>query len=143
MEGSGSGNANYFVIESDKNVNDGEFVKALYIGMEDLNAHFGANVFATKFIGDLEGTAKKATQDSEGQQINKTYMKGLSISGKTITYTKGDGTTGTITLPNDLNRSTAVNANDTNYTTLMARGESLNGSDTTPAVNGAIAWTFK
>ena len=43
------------------------------------------------------GTATKATQDSAGQQINTTYIKGLSVSGKTITYTKGDGTTGTIT----------------------------------------------
>ena len=42
-------------------------------------------------------TATKATQDSAGQQINTTYIKGLSVSGKTITYTKGDGTTGTIT----------------------------------------------
>ena len=42
-------------------------------------------------------TATKATQDSAGQQINTTYIKGLSVNGKTITYTKGDGTTGTIT----------------------------------------------
>lgn len=42
-------------------------------------------------------TATKATQDSAGQQINTTYIKGLSVSGKVITYTKGDGTTGTIT----------------------------------------------
>lgn len=42
-------------------------------------------------------TATKATQDSAGQQINKTYIKELSISGKTITYTKGDKTTGTLT----------------------------------------------
>ena len=55
---------------------------------------------ATKFTGALNGnanTATKATQDSAGQQINTTYIKGLSVSGKTITYTKGDGTTGTIT----------------------------------------------
>ena len=44
-------------------------------------------------------TATKATQDSAGQQINTTYLKGLSISGQTITYTKGNGTTGTITVP--------------------------------------------
>ena len=43
------------------------------------------------------GSATKATQDSAGQQINKTYIKGLSVSGKTITYTKGDDTTGSIT----------------------------------------------
>lgn len=42
-------------------------------------------------------TATKATQDSAGQQINTTYIKSLSVSGKVITYAKGDGTTGTIT----------------------------------------------
>lgn len=42
-----------------------------------------------------------------------------------------------------LNRQTAVNAADTNYTTLMARGMSLNSVETTPAVNGAIAWQYK
>lgn len=42
-------------------------------------------------------SATKATQDSAGQQINTTYIKGLSVNGRTITYTKGDGSTGTIT----------------------------------------------
>lgn len=42
-------------------------------------------------------SATKATKDSADQQINTTYIKGLSVSGKTITYTKGDNTTGTIT----------------------------------------------
>ena len=42
-------------------------------------------------------SASKAASDSAGQQINTTYIKGLSVSGKVITYTKGDGTTGTIT----------------------------------------------
>ena len=42
-----------------------------------------------------------------------------------------------------LNRQTAVNAADTNYTTLMARGMSLNSAETTPAVNGAIAWQYE
>ena len=41
--------------------------------------------------------ATKATQDSAGQQINTTYIKGLSVNGRVITYTKGNGTTGTIT----------------------------------------------
>ena len=49
------------------------------------------------FIGNLTGTASKATGDSAGQQITTTYIKGLSVSGKTITYTKGDNSTGTIT----------------------------------------------
>lgn len=44
---------------------------------------------------------------------------------------------------NRLNRTTAVNAADTNYTTCMARGTSLHTADTNPSVNGAIAWTYK
>ena len=48
-----------------------------------------------------------------------------------------------LALMSDLNRTTAVNAADTNYTTLMARGTSLNSAETTPAVNGAIAWTYE
>ena len=54
------------------------------------------NTIAANITGNA-GTATKATQDSAGQQINTTYIKALSISGKTITYTKGNGTTGTIT----------------------------------------------
>lgn len=42
-------------------------------------------------------SATKATQDSAGNNINTTYVKNLSVSGRTITFTKGDGTTGTIT----------------------------------------------
>ena len=55
---------------------------------------------ATKFKGALVGnadTATKATKDSAGNQINTTYIKSLSVSGRTITYTKGNGSTGTIT----------------------------------------------
>ena len=43
-------------------------------------------------------TATKATQDSAGQQINSTYIKGLSVSGATLTITKGNGTTSTATI---------------------------------------------
>jgi hypothetical protein len=54
-----------------------------------------------------------------------------------------DGTiTNVILNQGSINRSTAVNVADTNYTTLMARGESLNSADTTPTVNGAICWTY-
>ena len=40
------------------------------------------------------------------------------------------------------NRTTAVNEADTDYTTPMARGESLHATATTPSVNGAIAWQY-
>ena len=48
-------------------------------------------------------SATKATSDASGNNIANTYatkasaITGLSVSGKTITYTKGNGTTGTIT----------------------------------------------
>lgn len=42
-----------------------------------------------------------------------------------------------------LNRTNSVHLANTNYTTLMARGTSLHAADTTPAVNGAICWTYK
>lgn len=45
-------------------------------------------------------------------------------------------------LPTILGRKYPVNKADTNYTTLMARGESLNAAEVTPAVNGAIAWVY-
>ena len=69
-------------------------------------------------------SATKATQDSAGQQINTTYIKGLSVNGKTITYTKGDGSTGTIT--------TQDTNTDTNTTYTLSKSGStitLTGSD--------------
>ena len=41
------------------------------------------------------GSATKATNDAKNQAITS-YIRGLSVSGQTITFTKGDGTTGTI-----------------------------------------------
>lgn len=67
------------------------------------------------FIGNLTGTANaatKATNDSAGQNINTTYIKGLSVNGRTITYTKGNGTNATITTQDQLvlqNSTTTAN----------------------------------
>ena len=41
--------------------------------------------------------ATKATQDSSGQIINTTYVKSVAASGRTVTVTKGNGTTSTFT----------------------------------------------
>lgn len=41
--------------------------------------------------------AAKATQDSSGQTINTTYVKSVTASGRTVTVTKGNGTTSTFT----------------------------------------------
>jgi hypothetical protein len=42
-------------------------------------------------------SATKATQDSSGQTITSTYIKSASVSGTTVTFTRGNGTTFTIT----------------------------------------------
>lgn len=57
----------------------------------------GAATTALACTGNA-ATATKATQDSAGQKIDTTYIKGLSASSGSITYTKGDNTTGTITI---------------------------------------------
>ena len=78
----------------------------------------GYNITATKFIGNLQGKANsaanadlatKANQDSQGQAINTTYVKGVTASNSTITVTKGNGTTSTATINNVANATNAAN----------------------------------
>ena len=52
----------------------------------------------------------------------------------------GAATTGDIHTA--LNRTNAVNVANSNYTTYMARGEALFSTETTPTVNGCIAWVY-
>lgn len=73
-------------------------------------------------------SSTKATQDSAGQQINTTYIKGLSVNGKTITYTRGDNTTGTITTQDT----------DSHYTTGLKVCASATGTANAAATNGNV-----
>lgn len=77
-------------------------------------------------------SATKATQDSTGQQINTTYIKSLSVNGRTITYTKGNGTTGTITTQDTNTTYSKLSqfTNDSGYITdghNFSRGVTVNG----------------
>ena len=93
--------------------------------------------------GSLNGnasTATKATQDSAGQQINTTYIKGLSVSGKTITYTKGDGTTGTITTQDTNTTYSTGTASTSGLTKLYTgTGTATDGTMTQSAINSALS----
>ena len=84
-----------------------------------ITANHSTGVITAKgFKGSLTGnasTATKATQDSAGQQINTTYIKDLSVSGKVVTFTKGDGSTGTIT------------TQDTTYTNMVGATSNVAG----------------
>lgn len=51
------------------------------------------NITATSSLLNRCG---KAMADSQGQQIDSTYIKGLTAQDGVIIYTKGDGTTGTV-----------------------------------------------
>jgi hypothetical protein len=72
------------------------------------------------------------------------YARGDHVHPKQ-TVTKSDvglGNVDNVSINTRLNRTTNVNASDANYTTYMARGEALFSTETTPAVNGCIAWQY-
>lgn len=46
---------------------------------------------------NASNTSMAVTPHAVAQQVNTTCIKSLSANGRTITYTRGDGTTGTIT----------------------------------------------
>ena len=69
-----------------------------------------------------------------------------NVNSKTgaVTLTASDlGAATTSDIHVAINRTTNVNASDSNYTTYMARGEALFSVETTPSVNGTIAWQYE
>ena len=58
--------------------------------------------------------ATKANQDSQGQVINTTYIKGVTASNATLTVTKGNGTTSAVTINNVAHSTDADNAGKLN-----------------------------
>ena len=72
-------------------------------------------------------SATKATQDSAGQTINTTYVKGVTANNATLTITKGNGSTSTTTVNNvsraEYSDRVGTNAGYTGSTT----GSSLKG----------------
>ena len=82
------------------------------------------------------GSATKATQDSSNQTITSTYIKGLSVSGRTITYTRGDGTTGTITTQ-DNNTTYGIGTSKTSGLTKLytTTGSNTDGTMTQKAIS--------
>ena len=81
----------------------------------------------------VSGSAGSATKDSAGQTITSTYIKSLSVSGTTITYTRGDNTTGTITTQDNDTNTKVTQANttaDTTYNVLLSYGAASTSSIT-------------
>ena len=86
--GTGSGDANYFTIQSSKSTG-GVYFDALRLGLETLNAQFFGTVTAPTFIGALSGNSSTATAltSSAGSSTNPIYFS----SGKPVASTYSFG----------------------------------------------------
>ena len=72
------------------------------------------------------------------------YARGDHVHPKQA-VTKSDvglGNVDNVSINTRLNRTTNVNASDSNYTTYMARGIALSATEQTPSVNGAICLVY-
>ena len=115
-----------------------EFVKGVTGSNATLTITKGNGTTSTVTVNNVANAtnatnASKATQDSTGQQINTTYIKGLSVSGKTITYTKGNNITGTITTQDTVytHPNSGVTAGTYKSVTVNAQGHVTAGSNPT------------
>ena len=81
-------------------------------------------------------SATKATQDSSSQTITSTYIKSLSVSGRTITFTRGNNTTGSITTQ-DTDTTYSVGTNTYSGTTKLytTTGSNTDGTMTQKAIS--------
>nr|DAI33998.1 MAG TPA: hypothetical protein [Caudoviricetes sp.] len=118
------------------------------------SAHTGAEI--DQAVSDVQNN--KAAWSSKPQPSNTTpKAPGTASAGTSAAYARGDhvhpkqtvtksdvglGNVDNVSINSRLNRTTNVNASDTKYTTYMARGEALFSSETTPSVNGCIAWQY-
>ena len=89
--------------------------------------------------GGAANSATKATQDSAGQQINTTYIKGITASGTKITITKGDGTTSSFnTQDTNTTYSTGTSATAGLTKLYTSTGTSTDGTMTRNAITSAL-----
>lgn len=92
----------------------------------------------TASLNGNASSATKATQDSAGQQINTTYIKNVSVNGRTITFTRGNGTTFTITTQDTVTTNTS-NWSVSNGTNGWARDNSTGFTIVWGVVSGTIS----
>lgn len=118
------------------------------------SAHTGAEI--DQAVTDVQNN--KAAWSSKPQPSDtKPKAPGTASAGSESAYARGDhvhpkqavtksdvglGNVDNVSINTRLNRTTNVNASDSNYTTYMARGEALFSTETTPTVNGCIAWQY-
>ena len=96
-------------------------------------SHFLAGDGTWKVVPSASSAASatKATQDSRGQQIDTTYVKGVTGSNATLTVTKGNGSTSSVTVNN------VANATDANIVTEKA----ITGNTLASALPVGMTWS--
>ena len=108
------------------------------------------------FIGNIKGTpgspgknGASATHEWNGTELIITSASGTSRAdlkgdkGDAYALTETDKNTIAAAVKSNITTADINGAADTNYTALKARAESLNSAETTPGINGAIAWTYE
>lgn len=113
--------------------------------LEGATAHnaSGDQIAGAVAVAPASNTTPKAPGTASAG-TSAAYARGDHVHPKQ-TVTKSDvglGNVDNVSINTRLNRTTNVNASDSNYTTYMARGEALFSSETTPSVNGCIAWQY-
>ena len=113
--------------------------------LEGATAHnaAGDQIAGAVAVAPASNTTPKAPGTASAGSENA-YARGDHVHPKQ-TVTKSDvglGNVDNVSINARLNRTTNVNAADTNYGTYMARGEALFSTETTPSANGCIAWQY-
>lgn len=139
-----------FHVTDDENVNF-KWTKA--VGSENLTLgtwkREGIRLGSGTFIGDLTGNASsatKATYDSTGSQAITGYLRGVTISGQKITFTKGSGETVEIStqdLNNKVTQTAIAIADYTNWRTILwgASNSATEGFAPTTVTDGTFTST--
>ena len=118
------------------------------------SAHTGAEI--DQAVSDVQNN--KAAWSRKPQPSDTTpKAPGTASAGSESAYARGDhvhpkqavtksdvglGNVDNVSINTRLNRTTNVNASDSNYTTYMARGIALSATEQTPSVNGAICLVY-
>ena len=113
--------------------------------LEGATAHnaAGNQIAGAVAVAPASNTTPKAPGTASAGS-ESAYARGDHVHPKQA-VTKSDvglGNVDNVSINTRLNRTTNVNAADANYTTYMARGEALFSTETTPSVNGCIAWQY-
>ena len=113
--------------------------------LEGATAHnaAGDQIDGAVAVAPASNTTPKASGTASAGS-ESAYARGDHVHPKQE-VTKSDvglGNVDNVSINTRLNRTTNVNASDSNYTTYMARGISLSATEQTPSVNGAICLVY-